>query len=404
MQYITRFFSLLFNHFLQRPYHIMLGLLAIVTFTLTIVIWQQYIYLPVVERYDSHCNMLADNKLSDFTSTAIKLLGYTTPDNTEYTLNSELNNDRMKVVGVNQHAITGDTINSVITQYGCGVTFLATSIYDRVDGGLKETKVNFTGKGRNTILLTGQLNGSFINSARLAGLTGSEINAVIKALQWQLDFRKLRKGDQFSVLTTRNDSTNTNSKLLGLRLRTGGKDYYAFRADDGKFYNLDAAAGLARGFMRFPTIKQFRVSSDFNPHRLNPITGRIAPHRGVDFAVPVGTPVLAVGDGEVIVSKQDRAAGNYVAIRHGRQYMTRYMHLKTLLVKSGQKVKRGACIALSGNTGRSTGPHLHYEVWINQQAVNPMTAKLPCTEVLIGNDRAEYLAQVKQILPKLQLN
>jgi murein DD-endopeptidase len=112
------------------------------------------------------------------------------------------------------------------------------------------------------------------------------------------------------------------------------------------------------------------------------VTGRVAPHRGVDFAMPQGTPVLAVGDGEVVVAKRSGAAGYYVAVRHGRTYTTRYMHLRKLLVKPGQKVKRGDRIALSGNTGRSTGPHLHYEVWINQQAVNPLTAKLPRTEGL----------------------
>ncbi|KTR51926.1 peptidase, partial [Pantoea ananatis] len=146
-----------------------------------------------------------------------------------------------------------------------------------------------------------------------------------------------------------------------------------------------------------------RVSSNFNPRRLNPVTGRIAPHKGVDFALPIGTPVLAVGDGEVVVAKNGGAAGNYVAIRHGRQYMTRYMHLKKVLVKPGEKVKRGDRIALSGNTGRSTGPHLHFEIWINNQAVNPLTAKLPRMEGLTGKERTQYLTQVKGWLPQLGL-
>lgn len=197
------------------------------------------------------------------------------------------------------------------------------------------------------------------------------------------------------------DGKTQQSQLKGVRLESGGKDYYAIRADDGKFYDR-SGAGLARGFMRFPTVKQYRISSNYNPRRLNPVTGRIAPHKGVDFAVPIGTPVLAVGDGEVIVSKRSGAAGNYVAIRHGRQYMTRYMHLKTLLVKPGQKVKRGDRIALTGNTGRSTGPHLHYEIWINNQAVNPLTAKLPMMEGLTGSERSAYLAQVREVMPQLR--
>ena len=111
--------------------------------------------------------------------------------------------------------------------------------------------------------------------------------------------------------------------------------------------------------------------------------------------------MLAGGDGEVVVEKRDGAAGNNVAIGHGRQYMTRYMHLKKLLVKPGEKVKRGDRIALSGNTGRSTGPHLHYEIWINNQAVNPINAKLPRSEGLSGKDRKDYLAQVREITPQL---
>ncbi|BAE74539.1 Murein DD-endopeptidase MepM [Sodalis glossinidius str. 'morsitans'] len=441
MQQIARSFALAFNH-LPRPHRVMLGSLTIVT--LAVAVWRPYIYSPVVELPHSRIIPLEDHQLRELAPEASEPLDQTTPDSDEDIPKDDLDERVEGEAGVHEYVIsTGDTLSSVLTQYGIdiadvtalarqnpalrnlkigqslswtltadgdlqrltwGVSRRETRTYDRIDGGFKESIANMTGEWRNTTL-TGQLDGSFVTSARAAGLTGGDINAVIKALQWQLDFRKLRKGDQFSVLTSREmlDGKSVQSQLLGVRLRSGGKDYYSFRADDGKFYNRDAA-GLARGFMRFPTVKQFRVSSNFNPRRLNPVTGRIAPHRGVDFAVPVGTPVLAVGDGEVMVSKRDGAAGNYVAIRHGRQYMTRYMHLKKLLVKPGQKVKRGDRIALSGNTGRSTGPHLHYEVWINQQAVNPLTAKLPRTEGLTGRDRAEYLAQVKQMLPQLQLN
>jgi murein DD-endopeptidase len=279
-----------------------------------------------------------------------------------------------------------------------------TYTYDRSGSGFKASLETLKGEWQDSVL-KGRLDGSFVASAKAAGLSSGEISAVVKALQWQLDFKKLRKGDEFAVLMSREvlDGKSEQSHLQGVRMRSSGKDYYAIRAEDGKFYDRNGS-GLARGFLRFPTIKQFRVSSNFNPRRLNPVTGRIAPHRGVDFAVPVGTPVLAVGDGEVMVAKNGGAAGNYIAIRHGRQYMTRYMHLRKILVKPGQKIKRGDRIALSGNTGRSTGPHLHFEMWINQLAVNPLTAKLPRSEGLTGKDRADYLATVKQVIPQLKLN
>lgn len=101
------------------------------------------------------------------------------------------------------------------------------------------------------------------------------------------------KGDEFSVLMSREmlDGKREQSQLLGVRLRSEGKDYYAIRAEDGKFYDRNGT-GLAKGFMRFPTARQFRVSSNFNPRRLNPVTGRVAPHRGVDFAMPQGRRFL----------------------------------------------------------------------------------------------------------------
>lgn len=317
----------------------------------------------------------------------------------------------------NQHKVLrnlniGQTLNWTLTANGelesltWDVSRRETRIYTRVGNTntFKEVKELEKGVWTNNVV-QGSINGSFANSARQAGLNRTETRDVIKALQWQVDFRKLQKGDKFTVLLSREmlDGRNEQSQLLGVRLQNSGKDYYAFRADDGRFYDAEGN-GLEQGFLRFPTAKQFRVSSNFNPRRINPVTGRVAPHKGVDFAMPVGTPVLAVGDGEVIVSKYSGAAGNFVAIRHGRQYTTRYMHMRQLLVKPGQKVKRGDRIGLSGNTGRSTGPHLHFEVWVNQQAVNPLTAKLPSSGGLMGKERKEYLASVRDIKPQLKLN
>lgn len=269
-------------------------------------------------------------------------------------------------------------------------------------GGFKMNKQIRHGEWQNSVV-KGEIKGSFAASAQRAGLSSSEVREVMQAIQWQMDFRKLHNGDTFTALVSREmlDGKRQQSQLLGVRVNANGKSYYAFRANDSKFYDR-SGVGLAHGFLRFPTARKWKVSSNFSPRRLNPVTGRVSPHNGVDFTMPIGTPVLSVGDGEVVVAKNGGASGNYVTIRHGRQYTTRYMHLNKILVTAGQKVKRGDRIALSGNTGRSTGPHLHYEIWVNNQAVNPLTANLPRTEGLTGKARSQYLIASRNWLSLLK--
>ncbi|WP_455424772.1 murein DD-endopeptidase MepM [Dryocola sp. LX212] len=441
MQQIARSVALAFDN-LSRPHRVMLGSLTVLT--LAVAVWRPYVYhpeaSPVIKTIE-----LQKSEIHSLLPEASEPIDQATPDGDDDAIpQDELDDKTAGEAGVHEYVVsTGDTLSSILNQYGIDMGDISqlaavdkdlrnlkigqqiswtltddgqlqrltwemsrreTRTYDRSGSTFKASSEMQQGDWVNSVL-KGTVGGSFVTSAKNAGLTSAEISSVIKAMQWQMDFRKLKKGDEFSVLMSREmlDGKREQSQLMGVRLRSSGKDYYAIRAEDGKFYDR-SGSGLAKGFMRFPTVKQFRISSNFNPRRLNPVTGRIAPHRGVDFAMPQGTPVLAVGDGEVMIAKRSGAAGYFVAIRHGRTYTTRYMHLKKLLVKPGQKVKRGDRIALSGNTGRSTGPHLHYEVWINQQAVNPLTAKLPRTEGLAGKDRREYLAQVREVTPQLRFD
>lgn len=440
MQQIARSVAKAFDN-LSRPHRVMLGSLTVLT--LAVAVWRPSIYHPVSSSA-SKVIALDNSQTRTLLPEASEPLEQAPNADDDIIPQDELDEKTANEDGVHEYVVSsGDTFSSILNQYGIemgDISQLAaidkdlrnlkigqeiswtlddngdlqrltwevsrreTRTYVRIGNSFKLNTAIQQGEWVNQTL-RGTVGVSFIASARNAGLTNSEINAVIKAMQWQMDFRKLKKGDLFSVLLSREmlEGKREQSELVAVRLRSDGKDYYAIRAEDGKFYDRNGA-GLAKGFMRFPTTKQFRVSSGFNPRRLNPVTGRIAPHKGVDFAMPQGTPVMAVGDGEVVMAKHSGAAGYLVAIRHGRSYTTRYMHLKKLLVKPGQKVKRGDHIALSGNTGRSTGPHLHYEVWINQQAVNPLTAKLPRSEGLSGNDRRGYLAQVRDVIPKLTLD
>lgn len=274
-------------------------------------------------------------------------------------------------------------------------------IFEKSGNQFIESTETVEGVSQNNVI-KGELKSSFVADARKAGLTSNEIGIITRALQWRLDFRRLKVGDKFVVYLSREMHGNrlSNSKLLGVRIKNGSKDYYAILADDGKYYDINAGS-LSQSFFRYPLAKKARVSSGFNPRRLNPVTRIVTPHNGVDFAVSRGTPVLSVGNGEVVIAKYSGSAGNYVAIRHGRQYMTAYMHLDKILVKPGQQVKQGDKIGLSGNTGRSTGPHLHFELHINNKPVNPLTASLPINEGLTGKSKKAFIEKVKNIQPQL---
>ena len=216
----------------------------------------------------------------------------------------------------------------------------------------------------------------------------------------------MKKGDRFAILVKReyiNGTVTDLGNVEGILVSNEGKKYYAIQADNGRYYSSHGET-LSRGFARIPLLFNARVSSPYNPRRLHPITKRVRPHNGVDFGVPTGTPVIAPSDGVVEhVAFQARGAGRYIKVRHGH-ITTVYMHLSKPLVRAGQSVKKGERIALSGNTGGSTGPHLHYEFHINGRPVNPMTVKLPGSGTgMESRERKNFLERAKSVEAKLKL-
>ncbi|MFP3019183.1 MAG: murein DD-endopeptidase MepM [Arsenophonus sp.] len=437
---------------LPKTHKIMLGTLTIITLAIAIwrpvIIQQDYKDKSTLQELPIKSGTIfssKDNSKTDTIQVNNSDIDDTVIDSTEK-LPDEGVTDEKGADTPNEYIISnGDNLSSILTQYGLdtGDVVTLSSQYRLLRnlqiGQILSWKLNKDGKLQRLIwnvsqretriytrhynssifneqkqtrqgvwtdkIIQNKINDNFISSALNAGLTYNEAREVSKALQWQIDFRKLKFGDKFSVLLSREtlDGKNEQSRLLCVHLLTDGKNYYAFRAKNNRYYDSEAN-GLERGFLRYPTNKTFRVSSFFNLRRINPVTRRLSPHYGVDFSMPIGTPILAAGDGEVIVTKYSRVAGNFIALRHGRQYTTRYMHLYKFLVKPGEKVKKGECIALSGNSGRTTGPHLHYELWFNQLAVNPLTANLPHSEELRGEDRKLFLASVKENKLKLAIN
>ncbi|WP_024871372.1 peptidoglycan DD-metalloendopeptidase family protein [Tolumonas lignilytica] len=257
---------------------------------------------------------------------------------------------------------------------------------------------------RPTRVLRGTISGSFGNSARNAGLSAGHIHQVARLFQGRIDFRRdLKSGDKFKVLFDRNTvagKAESDARVLAVILTAKGKTYSAFRsASDNQFYDDDGSSlSMTKSgkFMRYPIPSSTKVSSGFNPHRLNPVTGRVMAHNGTDFSVHVGTPIEATGDGVVVKATRHPDMGIYIVLRHTGRYSTVYMHLSKSLVKPGQKIKMGQVIALSGNTGRSTGPHLHYEFHVNNRPVDAMRVDLPMNEPMQNTAKKSLLAKINE--------
>ena len=279
-------------------------------------------------------------------------------------------------------------------------------IYERQDNGkFSYQRIEKQGTWRQDVV-KGVIQGSFSTSLHNVGLSDRQINQLAVGLQSQIATNKLKSGDRFAILVKReyiNGTVTDIGNVEGILIESDEKRYYAIQASNGRYYSNHGET-LTKGFARQPLLFTARVSSPFNPRRLHPITKRVRPHNGVDFGIPSGTPVIAPSDGVVEhVAFQAHGAGRYIKIRHGH-ITTVYMHLSKPLVKPGQTVRKGERIALSGNTGGSTGPHLHYEFHINGRPVNPMTVKLPGSgSDMASKERKNFLERAKNVQEKLKL-
>ncbi|MDA0118095.1 peptidoglycan DD-metalloendopeptidase family protein [Vibrio sp. T11.5] len=254
------------------------------------------------------------------------------------------------------------------------------AVYKRHDDGsytFEDVKIPGTWKEQ---ALVGEIAGSFSQSLHRLGLGSSENEQIVSLLKDKLNFaRDLRAGDVFEVVLSKQyvgEQQTGNKELQAVKIYNRGKEVTAYLHSDGQYYDKNGNS-LQRAFQRKPINANYRLSSNFNPTRKHPVTGRIAPHNGTDWAAPTGTPIVSTGDGVVVMTRKHPYAGNYVVIQHGSRYKTRYLHLSKILVRKGQKVSRGERIGLSGATGRVTGPHIHYELIDRGRPVNAMTANIP---------------------------
>jgi murein DD-endopeptidase MepM/ murein hydrolase activator NlpD len=224
----------------------------------------------------------------------------------------------------------------------------------------------------------------FVASQR-AGLDDSLTMRLAQIFQWDIDFvLDIRKGDEFYVLFEErylDDKFIGYGDILAAEFINQSHPYRAVRYVDGDgrsgYFNPDGQ-NMRKAFLRAP-VEFSRISSNFNLHRKHPLYNRTMPHRGIDYAAPTGTPILAAGDGKILAASKTSANGNYIVLQHGEQFVTKYLHLSRFArgIRSGSRVEQGQVIGYVGSTGAATGPHLHYEFLVNGVHMNPRTVKLP---------------------------
>ncbi|MGB3342747.1 MAG: peptidoglycan DD-metalloendopeptidase family protein [Aequorivita sp.] len=228
---------------------------------------------------------------------------------------------------------------------------------------------------------------------------------------WTINFFKLQPGDRFKVIYTEKFIDDTIpaglQEIKAAYFEHRGKPLYAFKYEMDSIskisgYYDELANNLKRAFLKAP-VKFSRISSRYNLNRRIQYYGyKLRPHRGTDFAAPVGTPILATADGVVTKSERKGGNGNYVKIQHSGTYETQYLHMKARNVKVGQHVSQGDVIGWIGMTGNTSGPHVCYRFWKNGKEVDPFQEDTPFSQPLPQELHEDYFAN--QILLKEQLD
>ena len=192
---------------------------------------------------------------------------------------------------------------------------------------------------------------------------------MVSILGFVIDFqRDIRRGDKFEVLyqkkidlIDKNLISSEPIEYVGITLSGKKSSYYRYKTKNGNISYFDEKGISSKRTLMKTPLNGARVSSGYGS-RKHPILGYTKMHKGIDFAAPIGTPVFAAGDGLIEFSGTNGSYGKYIRIRHNSSYKTAYAHLSQIIKRKLTRVKQGEIIGLVGNTGRSTGPHLHYEI------------------------------------------
>jgi murein DD-endopeptidase MepM/ murein hydrolase activator NlpD len=254
-----------------------------------------------------------------------------------------------------------------------------------------------------TLAKQGVITNSLIGAGARAGVPRSVLAEMIRVYSYSIDFqRDIHEGDKFEVMyqakVDKEGNVYGGGDMLYAKLILNDKEEAVYRFESGgmsDYYKADGSS-IRRGLIRTP-IDGARMTSGFG-FRRHPILGYNKQHKGVDFGARTGTPIFAAGDGVLNKVGWVNGYGNYIKINHNNSLQTAYAHMSRFAkgMRAGVRVKQGQVIGYVGTTGRSTGPHLHYEVLIGGVQVNPIGVKVPTANKLAGGELNKFKAAVGQ--------
>lgn len=249
---------------------------------------------------------------------------------------------------------------------------------------------------------------SLWNALAEKGLDNSLTITLSDIYAWTIDFFDLQQGDRVRFIyddlfvDTSHIGTGRVYAASFLHRRDTLQAYY-YEYDDNNGYYNEKGESLRKAFLKAP-LNYKRISSHFSYHRVHPIFKTVRAHTGVDYAAPLGTPVVSIGDGVVIEKGYKGGGGNTVKIRHNSTYTTAYLHLsKYGKIKVGQHVNQGDVIGYVGSTGNSTGPHLDFRVWKNGTPVDPLKLESPKSDPVPETNISDFHQHIDSLAAQVKL-
>lgn len=298
-----------------------------------------------------------------------------------------------------------DSAKPIVSNLSIAISPLKTITLNRSENNSFTTKEIKAPVYKSLAHASGIISSSLYQTGIDAGMPAQMISEVIHALSYDVDFqRDIKEGDRLDVIYERmrtdKNVTAGYGNVLYASLTIGDRKVAIFHHEskDGYsgYYN-SFGESVKKALLRTP-VNGAHITSGFG-WRIHPLLGYSKMHKGIDFGAVIGTPIYAAGDGVIEEAGYKGTYGNYVRIRHNNHYETAYAHANRIArgIYPGVHVKQGQVVAYVGSTGRSTGPHLHYEILVNGSQVNPANVKFRTGQTLQGHELAEFKHQIQQV-------